>query len=86
MKAAIDEKRRKIEELEGASQKQEGTIAPQVSEIESLKAAKNECKGELKHSTKANEAQERELRQLKDENKSKEDPLMGEVEKLKEEI
>jgi hypothetical protein len=72
MKATVDEQRRKIDELESARQRQEGTIARQVSEIDSLNAAKNKCEDELKSTTETNEAQERER--------------IEEVGKLKEEI
>jgi hypothetical protein len=86
MKAAIDEQRRTIEELDGASQRQEWTIARQVSEIKGLKTARTKCEDKLKRSTEAIEAQELELRQLNDENKAKEDRLIGKVGKLKEDI
>jgi hypothetical protein len=82
MKAAVDEQRRRIGELEGESQTQKGTIVRQTSEIEGLTTAKKKCENELSRSTGAAEGQVREIEQLK----AKEDQLMKEVEKLKEEI
>jgi flagellar biosynthesis GTPase FlhF len=75
--------------MEGNSQRQERTIARQASEIEGLKATKKKREDELQRSNEGNEAQRRELAQLKDENKAmkaKEDRLLEEVGKLKEEI
>jgi carbonic anhydrase len=57
MKAVMDEQQRKIDELEGRSQQQEGTIMKQASEIEGLTAAKKKFEDELKRSTEANVAQ-----------------------------
>jgi TolA-binding protein len=82
MKAAIDQQRRKIEELEGSSQIQEGTKARQLSEIEDLKAGKKKCKNDLKPSIEASEAQGRGVEQLKHENtalKATKDRLMENV-------
>jgi hypothetical protein len=89
MKAVIDEQQRKIGELEGESHRQEGMIVRQASEIEGVKTVMKECEDELKRSTETNEAQGRELGQLKEENKAakvNEDRLKEEVGKLKEEI
>jgi predicted RNase H-like nuclease (RuvC/YqgF family) len=71
--------------LEGERNRQKGTIAKQASEIEGLKEAKKKSEDELRRSTDTNEAQRRELGQLKDDNKAmkaKEDRLVEEVGKL----
>jgi hypothetical protein len=89
LKAEKEEKRKEVGKLEGERNKQEGTIAKQASEIEGLKDAKKKCEDELKRSTEANAAQGRELGQLKDDNKAmkaKEDRLVAEVGKLKDDI
>jgi hypothetical protein len=89
LKAEKEEQRQEFGRLEGERNRQEGTIAKQASEIEGLKDAKKKCEDELKHSAEANEAQRRELGQLKDDNKAmkaKEDRLVEEVGKLNEEI
>jgi septal ring factor EnvC (AmiA/AmiB activator) len=89
IKAAIDEQQRKIGELESESQGQERTIVSQASEIEGLKTVKQKCEDELAPSIEANGAQGREFRPLKHDNKRmkvKEDRLVEEVGKLKEEI
>jgi hypothetical protein len=89
LETVLDDQGRRNGKLERERNRQEGTIAKQASEIEVLKNATKKCENELKRSTEANKAQRGELAQLKDENKGmkvKEDRLMEEVGKLKEEI
>jgi hypothetical protein len=69
--------------------RQEGTIGREASEIENSTGAKKKYEYELKGGIVVNEAQKRELGQLKDENKvlkAKQDLLVEEVGKLKKEI
>jgi hypothetical protein len=56
MMAAIDELRRKKEELGGRSQGQGETILQQASGIEVLRVANKKCEDEQKHGTEANES------------------------------
>jgi hypothetical protein len=89
LKAEKEELEQKVGKLEGERDRQEGTIARQALEIEGLKDAKKKSEDELRRSAEANEAQRRELGQLKDESKAmktSEDRLVEEVGKLKEEI
>jgi hypothetical protein len=69
--------------------RQEGAIGRQASEIEDLTGARKKYEDELKRGIEANEAQKRELGQLKDENKGrkpKQDLLVEEVGESKKEI
>jgi hypothetical protein len=81
--------REELGKFEGERNRQEGIIAKQASEIEVFKNTTKKCEDELKHATEMNETQGGELARLKDKNKvmkAKEDRLMEEFGKLKEEI
>jgi hypothetical protein len=55
MKATIGEQQGKIGELESESQRREGTVVRQASEIEGFKTAKEKCEDELERITRASE-------------------------------
>jgi hypothetical protein len=61
LKVEKEEQRQEVGKLEGEMNRQDGIIARQASDIEGLKDAKKKSEDELKRSTKANEAQRREL-------------------------
>jgi septal ring factor EnvC (AmiA/AmiB activator) len=78
--------RKEVEQQRKETLREQSEKAGLKAEIEGLKDVKKKSEDELKRSAEVNEAQGRELGQLKGENKAKEDRLVEETGKLKEEI